>query len=144
MNKKTINKAKSQKAMGRKILITIVIVALLFGVVVAYPNLVFNITNESSLSFDRVLTFIVGVFIGWQCAAEMVSKALEKKYISIKKAFMYGAICGAIAQIPIWATSGLSGVLIIAMPIGALIGMVVGAVSALFIGAILISIFNKK
>lgn len=111
--------------------------SVIFAVVVAAPGLLgfSNPFDDAETFVPTILAFLLGGALGWMCALSLVRSFQQNNMAkSGMYGVLYGALCGAAAQLPLY---GFSGVQIIAMPIGGMIGIVVGVVSARILYAIM-------
>lgn len=89
-------------------------------------------SSGSDVSFPLAISFALGAALGWLCAkgfAYSISK--KQRTFMVGKGLWYGGLLGAVAQIPLY---GFDGILIIAMPIGGMIGAVVGLFASVVVG----------
>lgn len=82
--------------------------------------------------FPFAVSLALGAALGWLCAkgfAFSISK--KQRTFMLGKGLWYGGLLGAVAQVPLY---GFSAILLIAMPIGAMIGAVIGLFASVLVG----------
>ena len=119
--------------------------AVIFAVAVtAVPAMVGfeNLFDNSDTVIPSIIAFFLGAASGWMCALSL-AKSFAKGNMARAAMYgvLYGAICGAVAQLPLY---GFSEVQIFAMPIGGMIGAVIGAISARILYSILSRLVLKN
>ena len=114
--------------------------SLVFAITVITPGLLFGLNGASQKSIALLLALVVAVTTGWNCSKGIIADIRIGRH-SAEKGILYGAINGAIAQLPLYGFSQMQS---LAMPIGAFIGSILGFIGVLVISGVIYLVIVKR